>query len=47
MEIGGKIALESRPAPERGAILTIDFPEFVVVHQDTPSEELQDEEVNA
>ena len=47
MEIGGKIAIESRPAPERGAILTIDFPEFVVVQEDTPPEDVQGDTVHA
>ncbi|MBB3032514.1 sensor histidine kinase [Alteriqipengyuania lutimaris] len=37
MEIGGQIALESRKAPERGAVLTIDFPGFVVLPQEQPS----------
>ncbi len=31
MEIGGKISIRSREAPERGAILTIDFPDFVAI----------------
>ncbi|MEL7728041.1 ATP-binding protein [Citromicrobium bathyomarinum] len=34
MEIGGKIAIASRELPERGAIVTIDFPKFVVVTPD-------------
>lgn len=31
MEIGGKISIGSREPPERGAILTIDFPDFVAL----------------
>ncbi|MDY0967387.1 sensor histidine kinase [Sphingomonas sp. CFBP9021] len=31
MEIGGKISIRSREAPERGAILAIDFPDFVAI----------------
>ncbi|PTM47301.1 phospho-acceptor domain-containing protein [Sphingomonas aerolata] len=31
MEIGGKISIRSREAPEQGAILTIDFPDFVAI----------------
>lgn len=32
MEIGGQIAIASRTAPARGAVLTIDLPAFVMVH---------------
>ncbi|CAN5187327.1 hypothetical protein BH11PSE5_BH11PSE5_00680 [soil metagenome] len=34
MEIGGKISIGSRQPPERGAILTIDFPSFVALSRD-------------
>ena len=34
MEIGGKISIGSRQTPERGAILTIDFPSFVALSRD-------------
>lgn len=34
MEIGGKIAIASRETPERGAVVTIDFPKFVVLGQE-------------
>ncbi|MEL7684604.1 ATP-binding protein [Citromicrobium bathyomarinum] len=37
MEIGGKIAITSREEPEQGAIVTIDFPGFVVVPPDFPA----------
>ena len=37
MEIGGKIDISSRPLPERGALLTIDFPEFVILQPDAAS----------
>ena len=43
MEIGGKIAISSREQPERGAIVTIDFPAFAVVASDTPSSGAQAE----
>ncbi|WP_459790084.1 sensor histidine kinase [Alteriqipengyuania sp. 357] len=37
MEIGGKIDIRSRQSPERGAILTIDFPAFVLLPPVSPS----------
>ncbi|MAM41323.1 MAG: hypothetical protein CL949_23100 [Erythrobacter sp.] len=47
MEIGGDIAISSRQAPERGAILTINFPEFVLLSPDTDSSDTDGEEVQA
>jgi len=47
MEIGGSISITSRQPPERGAILTIDFPEFVVLSSDTDSSALDGEAVDA
>jgi len=47
MEIGGKIAITSREEPEQGAIVTIDFPGFVVVAPDAPSSTSQEVSANA
>lgn len=47
METGGKIAITSRPPPERGAILTIDFPASVVFSQTASSTETQEDAPHA
>jgi len=47
MEIGGQIAIRSREAPERGAIVTIDFPGFVVVAPAEPASGAEVEAANA
>jgi C4-dicarboxylate-specific signal transduction histidine kinase len=47
MEIGGKIAIDSREEPEQGATVTIDFPGFVVVTPDAPSSPSQEEPADA
>lgn len=47
MEIGGRIAIASREAPEKGAIVTIDFPAFVMAEPAVPASEVQEEPTNA
>ena len=47
MEIGGKITIASREEPDRGAIVTIDFPAFVVVPPDAPASTSQEESADA
>lgn len=47
MEIGGKIAIAPRDPPEKGAIVTIDFPAFVLASSIAPSSDEQQEPTNA
>ncbi len=47
MEIGGSIDIRSRPRPEHGAILTIDFPDFAVIALDADHSGEEEDAVHA